>query len=126
LDAARRRLEALSGKSVGRPADPLSRLAQADPRTHDFLLFLAETDADFFSTMKHEIRQAAGFDVAVGGTQVGYGGPLNHTALAAMDFLDDHFYVDHPHFPQGHAEPRNWRVWHTSLMGRDSALLLRH
>ncbi len=126
LDTWRRRIEALTGKATGRPPDPLARLADANPRVSDFLEFLADTDAGFYERMRTEVREAAGFDVAVGGTQVGYGGPLNHSALAGMDFLDDHFYVDHPHFPEGHAQPRNWRVWHTSLMARDAALLLRH
>lgn len=98
----------------------------ADARTHDFLRFLAHEDARYFGALKSTIREAAGFAVAVTGTQMGYGGPLNHLANADMDYLDDHFYVDHPHFPEGHAGQTNWRIWNLSLRDREASLLLRH
>ncbi|MFW7349239.1 MAG: capsular biosynthesis protein [Pigmentiphaga sp.] len=93
-------------------------------RLRDFLMFLADTDRAYFDRLARVVRQEAGEQVPVTGTQMSYGNALNLASHRDMDYIDAHFYVDHPHFPQGLANDRNWRVWDTSLTGSQMRRLL--
>ncbi|MCK9509853.1 MAG: capsular biosynthesis protein [Pigmentiphaga sp.] len=94
-------------------------------RIRDFLRFLAQTDAVYFNRMRAAVQEAAGFAVPVTGTQMDFGGIFNLTSQAKMDYIDEHFYVDHPHFPEGMSQLRNWRIWNVSLSNRYMDDLLR-
>ncbi|MGE4335173.1 MAG: capsular biosynthesis protein [Pigmentiphaga sp.] len=94
-------------------------------RLRDFMLFLAETDQTYFERMRHVVQAAAGFPVPVTGTQMNYGGILNLTSQVDMDYIDDHFYIDHPHFLEGSSNVRNWRIWNVSLTNRYMDTLLQ-
>lgn len=43
---------------------------------------------------------------------------MNLISHRTMDYLDDHFYVDHPEYMQGFSEPRDWRIWDISLTSK--------
>lgn len=79
-------------------------------RTQDFLRFLTETDRAYFDRMRHAVQEETDPLVPVSGTQMDYGGPLNHDASAGMDWLDTHFYADHPEFPGNDWNANNWRI----------------
>src|SRR5690606_37587523 len=68
--------------------------------------------------------QATDTFVPVTGTQMGYGGVLNFTSHAALDYIDNHFYIDHPTFARGSGQPRDWRIWNESLTGKRMDVLL--
>lgn len=75
-----------------------------------FLDFLVERDRRYVDTMRSAIAQAAP-EVLVLGTQMNFGSLANLRALAGMDLLDGHFYVDHYRFPQA---PWQWDAWRIS------------
>lgn len=113
----------LSGQRVGGRDAASDSASGKELRTRDFLLFLADTDRAYYRQMRQVIHQAAGFPVPVTGTQMGYGGILNLAAHDEMDYTDEHFYVDHPHFINGSSDVRDWRIWNVSLTGKHMDLL---
>ena len=84
-------------------------------RTDDFLRFLADTDRAYFDRMRRVVHEETDTQVPVTGTQMDYGGALNHDASAGMDWLDTHLYADHPDFPGDDWNPNNWRIRDGSL-----------
>ena len=84
-------------------------------RVHDFLRFLADTDRAYYERMRRAVHEETDALVPVSGTQMDYGGALNHDASAGMDWLDTHFYADHPDFPGDDWNPLNWRIRDGSL-----------
>lgn len=93
-------------------------------RLRDFLMFLADMDRAYFDRLARVVHREAGEQVPVTGTQMSYGNALNLVSHRDMDYIDAHFYIDHPHFPEGLANDRNWRVWDTSLTGSQMHRLL--
>ena len=93
-------------------------LPLTDPMLADFQLFLADTDHQYFSTIRKLVQQQMSWPVPVTGSQMSYGGFMNFVSHRTMDYLDDHVYIDHPEFMQGSSEPRDWRIWDVSLTGR--------
>lgn len=87
------------------------------PRSNDYLLFLADRDADYFRQMQDAIRSQTGPLVPVAGTQMGYGGLLNLDSHAALSYQDNHFYVDHYNFPHTQWDARDWRIRDASSIG---------
>jgi hypothetical protein len=109
------------------PARPLlsAQDAAADPKVTDqFLMFLTECDRAYLAHMLVAVREAAGPLVPVTGTQMGYGGLLNLEAHAAMDFIDNHFYIDHYQFPNRSWDSRDWRIRDTSAVSSGLAAYL--
>ena len=92
--------------------------AAADLKLSDqFLTFLAECDRAYLGQMLAAVREAAGPLVPVTGTQMGYGGLLNLESHAAMDYLDNHFYIDHYEFPNLPWDSRDWKIRDSSAVG---------
>jgi hypothetical protein len=87
------------------------------PRSNDYLLFLADRDAAYLRCIQNAIRSAAGELVPVAGTQMGYGGLLNLDSHAALDYQDNHFYIDHYNFPHTQWDGRDWRIRDSSAVG---------
>ena len=95
-----------SGTAQAQEAEPTGR----PRRTRDFLLFLADTDRAYFERMRRAVHEETDALVPVTGTQMDYGGPLTHDASVNMDWLDTHYYGDHPDFPGDDWNPLNWRI----------------
>jgi hypothetical protein len=95
-----------------------------EARTNDFLIFVADRDRAYLDQVAATVRDAAGAPVAVTGTQMGYGGLMNLDSHAGLDYLDEHFYVDHYSFPHTAWDGFDWTVQDTaSSAGGFSAFL---
>jgi len=88
-----------------------------EPRVNDYLEFLADRDRRYLQAVAEAIRAAAGALVPITGTQMGYGGLLNLDSHQDMDYLDNHFYVDHYNFPNVAWDGRDWRIRDSSSVG---------
>ncbi|MES2186493.1 MAG: capsular biosynthesis protein [Pseudomonadota bacterium] len=102
------------GAQAAERADDTQPTGQA-LRTQDFLRFLAETDRRYFDRMRRVVQEETDRLVPVTGTQMAYGGVLNFDANEGQDYVDEHFYVDHPDFPGNSWNPNDWRIRDVSL-----------
>ena len=108
--------EALPSMSLLRESDfNVATLA----RTNDYLSFLADTDRAYLAAIKAAVRAGVSRRaVPITGTQMEFGGLLNLDSHADMDYLDNHFYVDHPNYPNSSIpDSRDWRIRNTSGVG---------
>ena len=113
------------GLPSGEALPSISLLRESDfdvatiARTNDYLSFLADTDRAYLATIKAAVRAAIPRrSVPITGTQVDFGGLLNLDSHADMDYLDNHFYVDHPNFPNSSVpDATDWRIRNTSGVG---------
>jgi len=104
------KLRILTDKLFG-PHDPgVPNSAGEAVRLSDFLQFLADTDRAYFNRLREVVHSETDALVPVSGTQMSYGGVLNFSSLAQMDYIDEHFYIDHPEFPGEAWARNNWRI----------------
>lgn len=82
----------------------------AGRRILDFVRFLSEMDKQYFETMRQAVRSEVGDLVPLTGTQMYYGGIINVDSQKNMDYLDQHFYVDHYDFPHQPWDRNDWRI----------------
>ncbi|MCU6433263.1 capsular biosynthesis protein [Undibacterium sp. Jales W-56] len=85
-------------------------------RVLDFTLFLTESDRQYLENLRRTIRAEVGNLVALTGTQMYYGGVMNADAQEAMDYVDEHFYVDHYDFPHQAWDRNDWRIRDSSAL----------
>ncbi|QEI07920.1 capsular biosynthesis protein [Pigmentiphaga aceris] len=107
-------------RRVGRMADRLfgndkSKPTGAALRTQDFLSFLADTDRVYFDRLRRVVHEETDTQVPVTGTQMAFGGVSNFDANAGMDYIDEHFYVDHPE--SGPDWQRDWYIRNLAATG---------
>jgi len=88
-----------------------------EPRVNDFLDFLVEADRRHLNAIRDAVRAATDELVPITGTQMGYGGLLNLDSHRDLDYLDNHFYVDHYNFPNVAWDGRDWRIRDSSAVG---------
>ena len=74
-------------------------------------------DRAYLNRLRDVIRGVLGSGVAIAGTQVEFGGPLNYDTHAGLDYQDDHFYIDHYNFPHTQWDTRDWRMRDSSGAG---------
>jgi hypothetical protein len=98
--------------------------ASTQARADDYLRFLVFRDKAYLDAMLGAIRESAGPLVPAAGTQMGYGGLLNYDSHDALDYQDNHFYVDHPNFPNVSWDDRDWRIRDSSNAGSGMAAFL--
>lgn len=104
------KFKSLTEKVLG-PADPGTPNSSGEAlRVRDFLLFLADTDRAYFNRLRNVVHAETDALVPVTGTQMGYGGVLNFDSQAQMDYIDEHFYIDHPDFPGPAWDRNDWRM----------------
>lgn len=114
-ERAQRKLRPLVNRLMG-PSDPAD--VPDTPytrRQHDFLHFLSDTDRTYFNRIRNVVHQQTSPLMPVTGTQMGYGGVMNFGSHADMDYIDEHFYIDHPDFPGASWDQYDWRIRNTDL-----------
>lgn len=97
----------------------------AGRRVLDFTRFLAEMDKQYLETLRKAIRAEVGELVPLSGTQMYMGGVLNADAQQAMDYVDEHFYVDHYDFPHQAWDRNDWRIRDQSALREAWSSLLQ-
>jgi len=75
----------------------------------NYLLFLTDTDRKYFEKILGAIRATTDRYVPVTGTQVYFGGLLNLDSQTNLDYIDNHFYVDHLVVPDGAISGRRFQ-----------------
>lgn len=95
-------------------------------RVLDYVHYLSDMDAQYLTVMRKTIRQELGDLVPLAGTQAYFGGVATADAQQYMDYVDEHFYVDHYDFPHQAWDRNDWRIRDGSVL-RDGwpALLQR-
>lgn len=85
---------------------PLFKNAHDDsPRGRDLAAFLAEIERDMFRRMKRFLREEIGTKALLTDMNGWSNSVQCQAARAEFDYVDDHFYVDHPQFIE-----RSWRL----------------
>jgi len=95
--------ESLEAKNVA-----LFGSGETDARALDRMKFLAETEKAYFDDMYAFIKKDLGCKALVTGTMAM--GPLGLWGQQDMDYIDNHAYWHHPHFPGRPWDPANWTV----------------
>jgi hypothetical protein len=67
--------------------------------------------------MAAAVRESTDALTPITGTQMGFGGLLNLDSHRDLDYLDEHFYIDHYNFPNRPWDPRDWRIRDNSATG---------
>jgi len=88
----------------------------AGRRVLDFTRFLVEMDRQYFDQLRKTVRTEVGDLVPVTGTQMYFGGVLNADSQRDMDYVDEHFYVDHYDFPHQEWDRNDWRIKDQSVL----------
>jgi hypothetical protein len=96
----------------------------ANPHLNAWLSFLVDRDHAYLDRMKRAVRDSSDSLVPITGTQMDYGGLLTMDAQAAMDYQDNHFYIDHYNFPHTAWDSRDWRIRDSSSVGSGLATFL--
>lgn len=85
----------------------------------DYLEFLVAVDRTYLNRIRDVVRKEAGPLVPIAGTQVGFGGPLTFDSHSGLDYIDEHFYVDHYNFPGRSWDNTDWRIRDASAIGEN-------
>lgn len=117
LERVKGAVENLTG--LGRDKDGTPPSTGPHRRLYDFGQFVIDTDRRYLDDFRQLIRTAVGFDVPVTGTQMAFGGAMNLLSHASMDYVDDHFYIDHYQFPTGGWDYYDWRIRDSSVLTTD-------
>lgn len=80
-------------------------------RVADLFRFYSEVDENYFSGMRRFIKEQLGINAMVTGTAPWWA-YLGDTAIQSrMDYVDGHYYWDHPSWPPGQAwQPTGWQI----------------
>ncbi|MCS7316549.1 MAG: hypothetical protein RMI94_15565, partial [Bryobacterales bacterium] len=115
--AARRSLAEGESLEQGNISLVSSEEVAVTARANDYLEFLVECDRRYLNAIRDAVRAATDDLVPVTGTQMSYGGLLNLDSHRDLDYLDNHFYVDHYNFPNTAWDGRDWRIRDASAVG---------
>ncbi|MFZ6742774.1 hypothetical protein ACO0LC_06095 [Undibacterium sp. JH2W] len=94
-------------------------------RVLDYVRFLSELDQQYLSVMRKTIRQEVGDLLPLTGTQMYFGGVALADAQQQMDYVDEHFYVDHYDFPHKEWDRNDWRIRDSSVLREGWSSLLQ-
>jgi hypothetical protein len=98
--------ELKENEDPGNETVALPERLQADGlRARDCIAFLADTERDMVRRMKAFLRDDLGCHALVSNASSWTRFTTDQSARATYDYVDDHFYVDHPQFLKG-----SWRL----------------
>jgi len=105
---ARNALAAAWGEELNEGEDPGGqsvefprRLQEPSLRARDCLLFFADTERDMVTRMRSFLREDLGCQALLTNASSWTRFTTDQGARAIYDYVDEHFYVDHPQFLQG-------------------------
>lgn len=81
----------------------------SEQRVADLTEFYAQTQIDFLNEMKSLLKDTLGVNCPLAGTNW-YVGPEDAYVQNTLDYLDNHSYWDHPHFPNQPWSPIDWTI----------------
>lgn len=81
------------------------RLQADGPRARDCIVFLADTEREMVERMKAFLHDELGCRALISNASSWTRFTTDQSARAVYDYVDDHFYVDHPQFLE-----RPWRL----------------
>nr|AKZ75935.1 glycosyl hydrolase family 5 [uncultured bacterium] len=91
---------------LSKPTAKLAKSFTDDNRqSRDFAVFLADTERTMFLKMKKFLREEIGTKAMLTNMNGWTNTPQSQLARAEFDYVDDHFYVDHPQFIE-----KSWRL----------------
>ena len=88
----------------------------------DWADFMWETERDYWLGMHRFLKDDLHVRSLVSGTQWGYG-PLH--IQAKLDYIDNHSYWNHPHFPHKPWDSKDWYVTNSALVNAPGGTLTR-
>ena len=90
-----------AGQTVALP----ERLQAEGPRARDCIAFLGDTEQAMVARMKAFLRDELGCRALISNASSWTRFTTDQSARSTYDYVDDHFYVDHPQFLKG-----SWRL----------------
>ncbi len=120
------RVDLGEGESLARGSVALhpAAFAVVERRARDRLAFLHDIELRYFTGMREYLRTDLGVKAPVTGT-IAFGG-LGTLVQARMDFVDQHAYWQHPHFPRRPWDPQDWTVANTAMSAAADGGCLPH
>lgn len=94
-------------------------------RVYDYTAFLVELDQNYLQQISKALRGELGEMVPITGTQMYFGGIANSISHQNLDYLDEHFYVDHYQFPNKEWDAHDWRIRNHSVTKHGFMSLLK-
>ncbi len=94
-------------------------------RIYDYAQFLIDADQSYLHLIAKTVRAEVGESVPLTGTQMYFGGIANLDSQQSLDYIDEHFYVDHYDFPNQAWDSHDWRIRNHSVTHQGWASLLQ-
>lgn len=94
--------------------------ATPEPVQKDWLRFLRDTEERYWTSLYRYLKQDLGVRALVTGTIVGCTTP---NLMTQMDLVDTHAYWQHPEFPGGGWDNRNWFIRNISMVNERGGTL---
>jgi hypothetical protein len=113
------------GETLAAGTVPLPKRSGVATVREDFFKFLAETEISWAAEAKAFVKEKLGVKVPVAHSHVLFGGLMGSRREAAVgDFVDNHGYWQHPHFPNKPWDMNDWEIPNTSqLLSPDGGTL---
>ncbi len=86
----------------------------------DFIDFICDTEQDYWWGMDRFLKKDLGVHSLVCGTQLAYGPTY---AQAGLDYVDDHAYWQHPHFPHRPWDSNDWFIQNIAMVNHPGGTL---
>ena len=94
----------------------------ARQRVSDLTDFYIQTQINFLTEMKSWLKDTLGVQVSLAGTNW-YVGPEDVYVQNTLDYLDNHAYWDHPHFPGTPWSSTDWTIKNQPMMKGSSSTI---
>ncbi len=85
-------------------------------QTRDWTRFLAETETAYADEMRAYLRNDLGIKANLIDSQIQWGGLTALQREKDSDFADAHMYWEHPDFPRGAWDPKDWTIRNFSMV----------
>lgn len=94
-------------------------VSYSDVRVMDMTAFYIELQNDFFAEMVDYLKNELGVKVPIVGTNWNVG-PPDLSVQSQLDYIDNHSYWDHPHFPNIPWSSTDWLISNTPMVLSES------